>query len=608
MKGSFFCLLVFSQLISLLYVRADKNKKDSLEFNSIKWEKIKENKSNKLKKGIWKSHNDDESYFLDIDKKTYSKEDIKNFIKDEIYKSQRKQESTTTEVEPYLPLNNFLDYGNFQYSVRWKSSFDGGVSQGIGQQNPSFVFDYGISDSSLITLYVTGADDDLYNLIDGKRINYYWQNYGLSYKKKLLDEKDFNFGLSIVSTLEYWRHASGSETSKSIFNQKDNSFGKDKFESIIGALSLPISKNVNKNTTFFIVPGITFLPQKLGDKGIGKNAYGNNFYLGSGLALGITEDVNLHLSYTTPLGPGDNYFDSNLKYSRKPIYSYGLGWNVNPQIEIEGKITNSYGARPSTGLLTIPSDNLPLYSANIIYRPYAEDTFLQTLNKKDQLINHRGITVSNALIPQAGTSQFNFNIDSKGNFFGFYGYSLSNIFQLEMLNIGSFKSINHSGSKNSSLYKTYLNENNVNFRLGGKLLIFSPQKDDLMWMSIRTTVGRNDDTNQGYLFSELINTYRFNNWLAFNVSPKYFASGIDNFGGVGVSSYINLTDNLQLIPEINTSFRTKSIANATLALRYSYSPGASVDFYCSNALGIQDIGQLLEGKGNRFGINFNILH
>ena len=63
MKALFFCLLVFSQLISLLYVRADKIKKDSLEFNSIKWEKIKENKSDKLKKVIWKSYNDDESTF-----------------------------------------------------------------------------------------------------------------------------------------------------------------------------------------------------------------------------------------------------------------------------------------------------------------------------------------------------------------------------------------------------------------------------------------------------------------------------------------------------------------------------------------------------------------
>ena len=608
MKGTFFCFFIFIQLISLLYVRAEKNKKDSLENNSIKWEKIKENKSNNLKKVIWKSYNDDESYFNNIDKEIFSKDDINNFVKDEIFKSQRREERTTTEVETFLPLNNFLDFGNFQYSVRWKSSFDGGVSQGTGQQNPSFVLDYGISDSSLITLYVTGADDDLYNLIDGQRINYYWQNYGLSYKKKLLDEEEFNFGLSLVSTLEYWRHASGSETSKSIFNQQDNSFGKDKFENIIGALSLPLSKNINKNFTFFIVPGVTFLPQKLGDKGIGKNAYGNNFYLGSGFGLGIAKDLNLVFSYTTPLGPGNNYFDSNLKYSRKPIYSYGLGWNVNPQIEIEGKITNSYGASPSTGLLTIPSDNLPLYSANIIYRPYEEDTLLKTLNKRDQLINHRGITVSNALIPREGTSQFNLNHDSKGNLFGFYGYSLSNIFQLEVLNIGSFKQVNHSGGKNSALYQTYLTENNVNFRLGGKLLIFSPQKDDLLWMSLRTSVGRNDDTNQGYIFSELINTYRLNDWLAFNISPKYFASGIDKFGGLGVSSYINLTDNLQIIPEMNTSFRNKSVANATLALRYSYAPGASVDFYYSNALGIQDIGQLLEGKENRFGINFNILH
>ena len=46
------------------------------------------------------------------------------------------------------------------------------------------------------------------------------------------------------------------------------------------------------------------------------------------------------------------------------------------ECEIEGKITNSYGASPSTGLLTIPSDNLPLYSANITYRPHGEDTYL----------------------------------------------------------------------------------------------------------------------------------------------------------------------------------------------------------------------------------------
>ena len=146
-----------------------------------------------------------------------------------------------------MPLNNFIDQGKFKTAVRWKSSFDGGISGGTGQQNPSFVFDYGISDSSLISLYVTGADDDLYNLVDGQKINYYWQSYALSFKKKLIDEEVFDFGLSLVSTLEYWRHASGSETSKSIYNQKDSSPGKDKFENLVGALSFPISKNLNEN-------------------------------------------------------------------------------------------------------------------------------------------------------------------------------------------------------------------------------------------------------------------------------------------------------------------------------------------------------------------------
>ena len=159
---------------------------------------------------------------------------------------------------------------------------------------------------------------------DGKKSNYRWQNYALSFKKKLLSENKYNFGLSMVSTIEYWRHASGSQNTKSIYNQKNNLNGKDRFENIVGAFSLPLSKNLNDNFTFLIVPGITFLPEKLGSRGIGKNAYGNNFYVGSGFVLDITEDVDLLFSYTTPLGPGNNYFDRELKYSRKSIYSICL--------------------------------------------------------------------------------------------------------------------------------------------------------------------------------------------------------------------------------------------------------------------------------------------
>mgnify|MGYP003315756798 FL=1 len=418
-----FYLFIFSQLLNFVSVLADKYTKESPESKIIKWKKIQEKNSNDLKKIIWKSYKDDESYFQNNNEESSEVKKPENYRDENIYKSKLKSNRSILEIEPYLPLNNFLDYGDFQTSVRWKSSFDGGVSGGTGQQNPSFVFDYGLSNSSLISIYFSEADDDLYNLIDGQKSNYHWQNYAFSFKKKLLDENENIFGLSMISTLEYWRQASGSENTKSIYNQQNNSYGKDKFENIVGAFSLPFSKNFNDKLAVVIVPGITFLPEKLGSKGIGKNAYGNNFYVGSGFVLDIAEDVDLLFSYTTPLGPGNNYFDSELKYSRKPIYSIGLGWDINPKIGIEGKLSNSYGSTPSTGLLTIPSDNKPLYSANLIYKPYGEDTLLEPLNDRDKLISYGGITVNNALIPKAGTSQINLNYDSKGNLFGFYGYS-----------------------------------------------------------------------------------------------------------------------------------------------------------------------------------------
>tara|TARA_B100000886_G_scaffold339150_1_gene303769 strand:- start:352 stop:2175 length:1824 start_codon:yes stop_codon:yes gene_type:complete len=603
-----FYIFLISQLLNLLGVFAEKVKKDSSGLNSVNWEKVDENKHKPLKKIIWKSYKNDEFYFGNQKQQGSIIKRNKLSSEERKYESSKKSVSSVNEIEPFLPLNNFLDNGNYQTTIRWKSSFEGGVSGGTGQQNPSFIFDYGISDSSLITIYFAEADDDLYNLINGQKVNYNWQNYAFSFKKELFNNDLNSFRMSIVPTIEYWRQASGTEDSRSIYNQKDSLNGRDRFDNLIGSLSLPISKRLNENFTALIVPGITFLPEKLGSKGIGNNAYGNNFYIGSGLVFDVAEDLNLLFSYTTPLGPGNNYFGSDLKYTRKPIYSIGLGWDINPKIGIEGKITNSFGGTPSTGLLTIPSDNLALYSANFTYKPYETDTYLTPLNNRDKSISIGGITVNNALVPRAGASQFKFNFDSKGNLFGFYGYSLSNIFQLELLNIGSFNDLNFSGSKNSNLYSNYLDENNFNYRLGGKLLIFSPQKDDLYWLTLRSSVGRNDDTHKGYLFTELINTFRLNNWIALNISPKYFHSGVESFGGIGFSSYINLSDNLIFIPEINTSIKKDSDLNSTFALRYSFSHEKSLDFYYSNAAGVQDIGQLLKDEESRIGFKLNFLY
>ena len=241
------------------------------------------------------------------------------------------------------------------------------------------------------------------------------------------------------------------------------------------------------------------------------------------------------------------------------------------------------------------------------YRNEKKEKSQQPLKKKNRLLNYGGITVSNALIPNTGTSQINLNYDSKGNLFGFYGYSFSDIFQLE-LSTGYFNYVNLVDNQHSSLNSKYLSKNNLNYKIGGKLLILNPQNHDSFWMTLRTSVGSSNQGNRGYFITELINTFRLTDKLAFNFSPKYFFSDIESFGAVGVSSYINLLDNLQLIPEINFPLKNDSDFVSSLGLRYSFNPSKSIDLYYSNAAGVQDIGQFLEDKKFRFGIKLNFFY
>ena len=589
-----FYLFIFSQFLNLIAVIAEKEKKNTSELNSIKWEKIKENKSNTLKPIIWKSYKDDESYFH------------KNEEKD--FKNNSEPIQKLLQIEAHLPLNNYLNDSDFAFSTNWKSAFDGGAGGGTGHQNIGIKFDYGLSDNSLLSIYASETDDPLYNLIDGELIPNNWASFAIAYKKNIFESENSKNSLSFASSLEYWVVSSGSSNKKSIYNEIDNSKGLDRYENYIYSFSFPFTKQFNKKTNFSIVPGVSFIPDTLGNKNVGKNFYGNNYYLGTGLTFDIATNFQLVGSYTYLLGPGNNSFDENLTFSRNSIYSYGFNWNANQTIGFEGKITNGYGSTPSTSLLTIPSDNKPLYYLSASYKPFSEDTNFAPLNENNELLLLGGLTVDNALFPESGISQVSFNYDETGNLFASYGYSLSNIFQIE-LRTGSLSDVKLSNKDNSNFQGTYLNEETLNYRFGGKLLIFSPQKGDLFWMTLRTSLGRNAGVNrQGYVFSELINTFRINEWLALNLSPKYFYSGLESFGGLGVSSYINLLDNLQLIPELNTSFKENSDLNSTLALRYSYASGKSVDLYYSNAVSIHGIGQLFEEKDYKFGIKLNFLY
>jgi len=609
-----FYLFIFSQVLNILSVFADKDNKQTSTSDSIEWKKIQEKKSNNLKNIIWESYNDFNSAFED---KNFQKKSNKNFSNTKKNKlnfiNTQKTNKDFFQDQHHYPLNKFLNNREYSLSSYWISTFSGGVIGGTGHQNYAFKFDYGLSDDSLVSIIFSETDDPLYKLIDGEIIPNNWTNLALGYKKKLFESEDFTNTLSFVGSLEYWLVSSGSGSSdsinskKSIYNQIDNKTGLDQHNKFIYSFSLPFTKKLNRKTYFSLIPGGTFIPDIIGDKNIGKNFYGNNYFLTSNLNFDIATNFRLIGRYTYLFGPGNNSFNEYLKYYRVPIYSYGLKWKVNPIIDIEGRISNGYGTTPSTSFLTVPSDNKPLYYLGGSFNPSRVDTKFIHLNKNDKLMLFGGIISDNALFPERGNSQISFNYDDKGNLFAKYGYSLSNIFQLE-IDIGSFKNVNLIDNKNFNLRNTYLSQNNLNYRVGGKLLIFSPQKNDTFWLALRTTLGRNSENKQGYLFSECISTFRFNDHIAFNVSPKYFFSGVKSFGAIGFSSYVNLSEKLMLIPEIKTSIINNSDFNSSLALRYAFNQRKSFDLYYSNAIGIQDIGQLLQDKNHRIGLKLNFLY
>ena len=64
-----FNIFLISKLLNLLGVFAEKVDDDASDLNQIKWRKIEQNKSNQLKKTIWKSYNKDYFYFEDKNEK-----------------------------------------------------------------------------------------------------------------------------------------------------------------------------------------------------------------------------------------------------------------------------------------------------------------------------------------------------------------------------------------------------------------------------------------------------------------------------------------------------------------------------------------------------------
>ena len=578
---------------------------------TIKWERLSTDRK-KPSQLQWTKIKKEEN-----DKYKFNKVVIKN----------KKRELTPKDYSPSLrlgnavPTANQLPKGEKRFSNIVLSTFNGGEAGGTGNQNYSTRFDFGVTNDFQISAFTAEADDPLYSAIKKIKIlpANYWQSYGVAAQWKIIGRDNENkttqenqfFKLGLTSSLELWKVGSGGcdstgckgndNASPNIFNDS----GKRVFtNNVIGSIALPITFNTSPKTQVTITPGASFLPSNQGNGQGGEGKYyGKNLWVAGGALWNPSKEIEFFSSLLLPYGPGNNSYDADLEFKRVSIFTTGLGWKLNPRIRLEGTLTNGWGATPATSLLTIPSSNQIGYSGRFHYTAGAEDTPQAILNKRQKSLATGGITVNTALVPPDDRTQITTNVDNKGNISTLIAKSVSNIFQLQLYQFGWFK----DSPQTNGLQKNFLNDDGFHWRIGGKGVWLSQLKGDPIWLSGRISAGRHkDQSNQGYVFLESIQTYELNNKLAINSNPKLAWNGIENIFGVGLSANYQLSDSLQLIPELNLISSLVNQSNSTLGLRWLCNDRTDVDVYISNSVGLMDIGQMQRSKSARLGAKISI--
>ena len=519
-----------------------------------------------------------------------------------------------SDYQPLLRLSPLVSTAETLAIEKWRIAFGtitplrSGTGTGTGNQNYSVNLDIGFNDSLLLSLFMSQADDPLNAPLNGftTQPGNFWKSYGVATRWQIMNQN--NWKLAINGSLEGWDVGSGGDNSfagagddasPNIFNSSDRRVFT---RNIIGSLSLPVSWQASDHWQFSFNPGVSFLPatQGAGQGGAG-TFYGTNTYISGGVLFQPFPELGLTVSLAQPIGSGTNSFDADLEYSRVPIYSAGINWDLNPRIGFQGLITNGFGTTPATALLALPSDNRLGYSASFVYTTGTADTPQAPLTPRQQTLTKGGLTVNTALVPSYGTTEAWINTDNRKNFNYFFGHSISNKFQLNL-----FTSALHENVPQTTEYaQNYTNNDAWNWRIGGKAVALSPLRGAPFWGGGYISVGRAIDTVKerapGYLFGEATATIELNEKIAINLNPKSAWSGIENLWGVGLSSNIQLLPNLEIIPEANIVLNKLNQSNATLGLRWHASQRFSVDVYASTAASIVEAGQLISADECRWG-------
>lgn len=559
-------------------------KLNAYEDNSkkIKWEIIRSNNLKDLDKSIkWKT----------IDK-TKDRKNIKNKMKQtKIQNASKSSKKKLLQLGKSVPTANTLSKGDLILETSHVSSYNGGQSGGIGNQNYSGLIQYGFFKNLTISSFYTEADDPLFKKIDTTAIQpeNLWSNYGIGLRWNVINNNTYK--LSIDSSIERWRVGSGGCFGYNCKNKSNNIFnsGIEKVlnDNLISSLSIPITWTKFNNLNLTFSPRLVFLPKKQGnDIGSGQ-FYGNNYGVGIGGSYELSKRIKSFYSGYFPIN-STNTFDNKIKFKRTNLHTIGLNYELDSRTWLEGYVTNSFGQTPATSILTIPSSEDIIYGGRFIYAPILENRNITEDNKKKYNLF------------RLFRKQIKVGMNGNGSYYkGILG--LSESFNFEITNETIYKHM----EKKKKIIDRYIKPGTNSIRGGGTANLLNIDNGDKINLSLRLTYGRAmSKTRPGYLFSELINDWIINDNNSINFSPKIAWTGTKNLIGVGTSYNWKLSPNFEIIPKYNIGI-TNSHNNYNIMLKTKIKKYLEIDSYLSNTISQNDIGQLIKSSSPVFGLNLN---
>ena len=488
----------------------------------------------------------------------------------------------------------------FTQIAPFKKAYYGG---GTGNQNYEASFNYGVNDSFMIEGFYSHSDDPLQKKITkyDDPVSNRWIIYGTSFTWQFINKNDLLMAFN--SSIENWNVKSGGcntyncdKTSNNIFtNQKEEIINNN----LVGSISLPINYKLTNRLDFNLSPRYIFLPLSQSKESSSGKFYGSSFGVGTGIEYKLLKNLKSYSSFYFPIASGYNSFDENLIFKKKAIYNAGIIYSLDPKIFLEAAVTNGFGLSPSIGTLTLPSSDEILYKTSLIYRP--KNINLPSKNKsKNNRLRYGGLSVSTAEPLNPGEIYVNYYLNNNSSSANKFAWGASNRFNFDI----TFSSIGQNEYTDKPFAGKYHSLNKLFVRGGGKAVFLSQMNGDFITSAARVSAGRL--RGQGWLLTELINTYKLNDDLSLNLNPKVSFSGIASPASFGTSLNWQIHKDISLIPEYNIALK-ESTDNWTIALRFSKFRNINFDLFTTSSLNFIDTGQMQRSESNSYGFNVGFM-